>query len=331
MYILGIETSCDETAASVMKDGQTVLSSIVSSSLALHAQYGGIIPEIASRKHMESICSVTDLALTKACITKKQLDLIAVTQGPGLIGSLLVGISFARGLSLGLGLPMVGINHVRAHLYAAFIDNDISFPFVGLVVSGGHTSLYKVSSLDREKVIGATRDDAAGEAFDKVAKILGLGFPGGPVIEKLAKKGDPRAFTFRCDCGTGLDFSFSGIKTAVLYEVGKIKKIYGRLSDETIADICASFQSAVVSDLVDKSMRAARLSKARTLVVGGGVAFNNYLRMELSRAAYENGIRLLISAKDYCMDNAVMVASLGLRIFKKQGLARRLTLDPMAG
>jgi N6-L-threonylcarbamoyladenine synthase len=331
MYALGIETSCDETCASVVSDAKKVLSNVISSSLSLHARYGGIIPEIASRAHLEAICSVVDTALKEAAITPKKLDLIAVTKGPGLIGSLLVGISFARSLALSWDLPLVGINHVRSHLYAAFIENEISFPFLGLVVSGGHTSLYKVKSLDREELIGSTRDDAAGEAFDKVAKILGLGYPGGPIIEKLAKRGNPGAYAFRCDCGRGLDFSFSGIKTAVLYKAGELKKIYGRLTDEMIADICASFQEAVVKDLVAKSIRAALKSKAKTLVMGGGVAFNCYLRQRLELAAKDNNIRLFIAPKAYCLDNAAMVASLGTRVFKYKGSRKHLKLDPLAG
>ncbi|HAJ56905.1 MAG TPA: tRNA (adenosine(37)-N6)-threonylcarbamoyltransferase complex transferase subunit TsaD [Candidatus Omnitrophica bacterium] len=331
MYTLGIETSCDETAASVVCGPQKVLSNVVSSSLSLHAQYGGIIPEIASRAHLEAICSVVDTALKAAKISHKKLGLIAVTQGPGLVGSLLVGISFARSLALAWKLPLVGVNHVRAHMYASFIENKITFPFVGLVVSGGHTSLYRVSSLDREEVICSTRDDAAGEAFDKTAKILGLGYPGGPVIERLAKSGNPAAYPFRCSCGLGLDFSFSGIKTAVLYKAGGLKKIYGRLSKQVIADMCASFQDTVVRDLVVKSMRAVKKSRAMTLVVGGGVAFNGYLRDRLAQAGAENGIRILIAPKSYCLDNAAMVASLGTRLFSADKRKKYLRLDPLGG
>jgi N6-L-threonylcarbamoyladenine synthase len=329
--VLGIETSCDETCASVVRDTHHVLSNVVASSLAQHAAYGGVIPEIASRAHLESICFVVDEALKNAKIRSKDLDAIAVTQGPGLVGSLLVGISFARALSLGWDLPLLGINHVRAHLYAAFIEHKISFPFVGLVVSGGHTSLYRVKSLSEEELIGSTRDDAAGEAFDKVAKILGLGYPGGPVIEKLAQSGRKNAFSFRCDCGGGLDFSFSGIKTSVLYKVRELEKMYGNLSAETIADLCASFQEAVISDLVDKSMRAVKRAHARDLVVGGGVAFNVALRERLQGAALSQKINFFIAPKDYCLDNAAMVASLGCRFFGKKGRKRQLRLDPLVG
>ena len=331
MLALGIETSCDETCAAVVKDAQKVLSNVVASSLAQHARYGGIIPEIASRAQVESICFVVDEALRKAKVTHKDLDFLAVTQGPGLIGSLLVGHSFARALSLAWGLPLIGINHLRAHLYAAFIENKISFPFVGLVVSGGHTSLYKVKSLWQEEILGATRDDAAGEAFDQVAKILGLGYPGGPVIEKLAKDGEKKSFPFRCACGPGLDFSFSGIKTAVLYKVNELKKMYGKISHQTVVDLCASFQEAVVTDLVSKSMRAVEQTQAKTLVVGGGVAFNEYLRERLQRAAGAAGIKLFIASPEYCLDNAAMVASFATRVFKKRGTKVRLRLDPLGG
>lgn len=315
----------------MVKGAQKVLSCVVASSLKLHAPYGGVIPEIASRAHVESICDVVDEALHTSGISHKKIGLVAVTQGPGLIGSLLVGISFARSLALGWGVPLLGVNHVRSHMYAAFIEHKIGFPFVGLVVSGGHTSLYKVKSIDHEEVLGSTRDDAAGEAFDKVAKILGLGYPGGPVIEKLALKGSASAYSFRCDCGSGLDFSFSGIKTAVLYKVNHLKKMYGTLSEGMICDICASFQDAVVSGLVAKSIRAAQSIHARTLVVGGGVAFNGFLRRKLQDAADHNDIRLFIASKAHCLDNAAMVASLAARLFKSKGAQKRLKLDPLAG
>ncbi len=316
MLTLGIETSCDETAASIVRDARIVLSNQVASSLTQHVPFGGIIPEIASRAQLESVCPVVDSALKKAKVKPADLDLIAVTQGPGLIGSLLVGISFAKALSAGWKVPLLGVNHLKSHLYAAFITREISFPFVGLVVSGGHTTLYNVKGLLREEIIGATRDDAAGEAFDKVAKILGLTYPGGPIIEKMARKGRKDAFEFRCDCGPGFDFSFSGIKTAVLYKVGELKKIYGKLSLSLVCDLCASFQEAVVSDLVQKSVRAVINTGAKTLVVGGGVAFNGYLREKLESSARSNHIKLFIAAKDYCLDNAAMVASLGCRLYK---------------
>ncbi len=318
MIVLGIESSCDETCAAVVKDSSVVLSNVVASSLKFHSFYGGVIPEIASRAHLGSICIVVDAALKKARVKRQDLDLIAATQGPGLIGSLLVGISFARGLSMGWKLPLMFVDHVRAHLYAAFIKhkNVVTFPFVGLVVSGGHTSLYKVNSISCEELIGSTRDDAAGEAFDKVAKILELGYPGGPVIERMAQKGDPSAFAFRCGCGLGLDFSFSGIKTAVLYKTQELKKIYGEISEDMKADICASFQKAVVNDLVNKAVLAVKSANAKALVVGGGVVSNNILRDSLAAASCKYGIELYIARKKYCLDNAAMVASFGGRLFK---------------
>ncbi|MFH0878005.1 MAG: tRNA (adenosine(37)-N6)-threonylcarbamoyltransferase complex transferase subunit TsaD [Candidatus Omnitrophota bacterium] len=329
MFVLGIESSCDETCAAVSDGRSAILSNIVASSLPQHVPHGGVIPEIASRHHLESICFVVDEALKKSKIKPKDLDAIAVTQGPGLIGSLLVGISFARALGMGWKLPVVGVNHVRAHLYAAFIGQKITFPFVGLAVSGGHTSLYEVRSLDDQILLGATRDDAAGEAFDKVAKILGLGYPGGPVVERWACQGRPRTFDFRCDCGPGLDFSFSGIKTAVLYKVQSLKKIYGRLSRTMVADLCASFQEAVVSDLVAKAMRAATATSSKILVVGGGVAFNNYLRERLQSATRQHRIKLLMAAKPYCLDNAAMVASLGSRLIRARSHMAVLNLDAL--
>jgi len=331
MNVLGIETSCDETCASVVKDARHVLSNVVASSLKLHAAYGGIIPEIASRAHLESIVSVVDEAMHQAKVRARDLDLIAVTQGPGLIGSLLVGISFAKALSLSWKVPVVGINHLKAHLYAPFIDHDILYPFVGLVVSGGHTNLYKVSALKKEELLAATRDDAAGEAFDKVAKIMGLPYPGGPVIEKLAKGGREDAYAFRCECGDGLDFSFSGIKTAVLYKVRDLVKMYGALSQEATRDLCASFQEAVVEDLVRKSFRAAQEARAKVLVVGGGVAFNNYLRSKLEIRASALRIKLFVADKPYCLDNAAMVASLGGRYLKAKMLKYSHCLDPLMG
>ena len=310
--VLGIESSCDETCAAVARGPQRILAHAEASSLAQHAAFGGIIPEIASRAHLESIAPVVDQALRRSGTAVRDLDAVAVTQRPGLIGSLLVGTSFARALSMAWGLPLFVVDHMRAHLYAAFIEAPLTFPFVGLVVSGGHTTLYKVSGLGREALLGQTRDDAAGEAFDKVAKILGLGYPGGPAIERLAQRGRPDAFSFSCAC-EGSDFSFSGIKTAVLYKVAELKRTYGALARETVADLCASFQEAVVSDLVAKSIRAACRARTRVLAVGGGVAFNEYLRRRLREAA-PAGLRVLIAPRPYCLDNAAMVASLGCRM-----------------
>lgn len=325
MYTLGIETSCDETGAAVIKNVSGVCSNVISSSLARHVPFGGVIPEIASRAHLESISFVTDSALKGAGVSLDDIKLICVTESPGLIGSLLVGISFAKSLSIATNTKLLGLDHLKAHLYASFIDNKINFPFVGLVVSGGHTSLYEVKNLGEERLLGSTRDDAAGEAFDKVAKILGLGYPGGPIIEKLALNGNDKAYLFRCDCGKGLEFSFSGIKTALLYKYRELCRIYGKKSktgiiipEEMIADLCASFQKAVVEDLSQKALKAIFSTGAKTLAVGGGVAFNNCLRERLGSLCKENGIRLCVANKSYCLDNAAMVGSFGARLFAER-------------
>ncbi len=311
--VLGIESSCDETCAAVAAGPQEIKAHVVASSLTQHAAFGGIIPEIASRAHLESIVPVVDEALCRARTAARRLDAVAVTQNPGLIGSLLVGTSFARALSAAWELPLFVVDHIQAHLYAAFIETPLRYPFVGLVVSGGHTALYKVSALGRQAVLGATRDDAAGEAFDKVAKMLGLGYPGGPPIERLAEHGRPHAYSFRCTCD-GSDFSFSGIKTAVLYKVRELEKRYGKLDHAVVCDLCASFQEAVVNDLVAKAVRAACRHKIKDLAVGGGVAFNGYLRRRLREAAAAAGLVLTIAPRPYCLDNAAMVASLGCRL-----------------
>jgi len=314
MHILGIETSCDETAASVVQDGRKILSSEVSSSLKFHRRHGGIIPEIAFRMQLETISEVTDKSIKEAGVSLKNIDLIGVTSGPGLLGSLLIGISFAQSLSLALGIPVLGVNHLYSHLYATFLDQrDVELPFVALVVSGGHTSLFYVKDFHKIENLGQTRDDACGEAFDKVAKMLGLGYPGGPHIEKCARGGRSKKIKFRC-CGTQrpLDFSFSGIKTAVLYLV--------RNRQVTISekkDIAASFQETVIDTLIKKSLLACRLKKAHRLVVGGGVAANNRLREKFHKCANEEKVNCYFPDKTLCMDNAAMVAGLAYRLFKK--------------
>ncbi|MCX5710208.1 MAG: tRNA (adenosine(37)-N6)-threonylcarbamoyltransferase complex transferase subunit TsaD [Candidatus Omnitrophica bacterium] len=325
MYVLGIETSCDETSAAVVKDGRCVLSNSVCSSLSLHKKYGGVIPEIASRMQLETIAQVAQAALKDSGLTIKKIDLIAVTNSPGLPGSLLVGIAFAKSLSLAAGLPLVAVDHVLAHIYANFLDNTkVKLPIVALVASGGHTSLFYAKDFSRIETLGETQDDACGEAFDKVAKILGLGYPGGPIIEKLARSGDCKKFKFGCS-GTRnpLDFSFSGVKTAVLYAVK------GRqLSLKEKKDIAGSFQESAVGVLVDKSILACKKKKASSLVVGGGVAANNRLRERLIKEAGEAGIKCYFPPKSLCMDNAAMVAGLGYQLFKKGSRSDlTLTLD----
>lgn len=325
MYVLGIESSCDETSAAVVKDGTTVLSCEVSSSLKFHRKYGGIIPEIASRMQLETIVSVTDDAVKKAKLRLKDIDALCVTDQPGLLGSLLVGISFAKALSFCLGIPLLGLNHLHSHIYAAFLGKrSIKKPFIALIVSGGHTSFFLVKEFNRIDLIGSTRDDACGEAFDKVAKILGLGYPGGPYIEQASRKGDPKKIKFLCsNTQHPLDFSFSGIKTAVLYLVRE-KKTKNRHFN---ADVAASFQEAVINTLIAKSFLACKTKKISRLVLGGGVIANGYLREKFIRCAKTEGIEVYFPEKQFSLDNAAMVAGLGFQLLKK-GYSPNLLLTP---
>ncbi|MCX5697480.1 MAG: tRNA (adenosine(37)-N6)-threonylcarbamoyltransferase complex transferase subunit TsaD [Candidatus Omnitrophica bacterium] len=320
MYVLGIETSCDETSAAVVKDGKEILSNIVASSLEFHKKYGGVVPEIAFRKQLETISQVTDSAIKAAGIPLKKISLISVTNEPGLLGSLLVGISFARGLSLSRDLPLLEADHLYSHIYAGMFGlKKLPLPFVALVVSGGHTSLFYLRDFHRITPLAATQDDACGEAFDKTAKILGLGYPGGPLIERLAKNGDPKSIKFNCS-GTKhpLNFSFSGIKTAVLYYVNGIKKRQsGKLYKRQTEDICATFQETVIDTLIQKSFLACKMRRSKRLVVGGGVAANNRLREKFNSAAKEKGISVYFASPRLCMDNAAMVAGLGYQLSRR--------------
>jgi len=330
MHVLGIETSCDETGASVVYKGRKICSNITASSLKLHSKYGGVIPEIASRAQLEYINFTVDAALKKAKIKVSDLGLIAVTKGPGLIGSLLVGISFAKTLSFANKIPIIGIDHVHAHMYAPFLEAGSSkkmpkFPLMGLVVSGGHTSLYYFKNFDKFKVLGETLDDAAGEAFDKVAKLLKLGYPGGPLVEKIAQNGNAKAYSFQCGNNDDLNFSFSGIKTAVLYKVRDIER-RGKISHRQKSDLAASFQAAAVSSLVNKAMLALSRRKIKTLVVGGGVAANKYFRRKLLEEAAKNSVKVFIAPQYLCTDNAAMIAGLGYQLYrlgKKDNLSFR--------
>ena len=341
MYVLGIETSCDETAASVVKNGYSIVSREMSSSLRLHKKYGGVIPEIASRMQLESITAVVNYALEKARVALPQIGLVSVTDGPGLLGSLVVGVCFAKALSLSQTIPLLGINHLHSHIFANFLrlaqtqhrgkNNNRFFnlpkalPFVALVVSGGHTSLFYVRDVDQIEVIGQTQDDACGEAFDKVAKILGLGYPGGPLIERLARSGNAQRIRFNCSNTTQpLDFSFSGIKTAVLYytrkqsqESSKQLTIKSAIGHRLICDIAASFQEAVIDTLIKKSLLACRLKSTNRLVVGGGVAANSRLREKFSQQMRRENITISFPHPELCTDNAAMVAALGYWLFKK--------------
>ena len=318
----GIETSCDETSAAAVRGGRYVLSNPVSSSIDLHAKYGGIVPEIASRMQLETIAQVADSALDEAGIALKDISLISVTSGPGLAGSLLVGISFAKALGVYLGVPLVGVDHVHSHIYANFLDSEgVEFPFVALVVSGGHTSLFYVKDFNKIETLGQTQDDACGEAFDKVAKILGLGYPGGPFIEKMARQGNPAKARFACS-GTKrpLDFSFSGIKTAVLY-MARSSKL--RLKDKR--DIAASFQEAAIDALIRKSFMACKSKKTFRLVIGGGVVANSRLREKFTASAKVSRVRCFFPPRQLCTDNAAMVAGFGYQLFRK-GLRPELAL-----
>jgi N6-L-threonylcarbamoyladenine synthase len=333
MYVLGIESSCDETSVAIVKDGKRVLSNAVASSLKFHKIYGGVIPEIASRMQLETITQVAEAAVKESGISLKNISLVSVTNEPGLKGSLLVGISFAKAVSLSLDIPLLGIDHLCSHIYANFLEREhLKLPAVALVVSGGHTSLFYVADFDKIKLLGSTQDDACGEAFDKVAKILGLGYPGGPLIEKLSKKGNPQKIKFSCsNTKEPLDFSFSGIKTAVLYFVQKLPgSVHSTRSVlctvYSVHDIAASFQETVINVLIKKSLLACRLTKTKRLIVGGGVAANNRLRDKFFQETQKNNIACFFPAKKLCMDNAAMVAGLGYQLFKK-GIRSDLRLN----
>ncbi len=329
MLVLGIETSCDETSVSVVENGRKVLSNVVSSSVRLHQKYGGIIPEIAFRKQLETIAPVAESALRDAGIDLGDIGLISVTDNPGLLGSLVVGISFAKALSLAAEIPLLGVNHLHSHIFAGFLEEKKPrFPFTALIVSGGHTSLYYVRDFDRIELAGSTKDDACGEAFDKVAKILRQGYPGGPVIEQLSRRGDPRRVRFNClNSKEPYNFSFSGIKTAVLYHVDKHAQ-KGALSGKSafVCDTAAAFQDAVIEALVVKSLAACKAYKTGSLVIGGGVAANGRLRAVFAREGKVRGIGVFFPSLAYCMDNAAMVACLGYHLYKK-GHTSGLDLD----
>ncbi len=302
--ILAIETSCDETAAAVVEDGRLVRSSVVSSQVVTHAPYGGVVPEVAGRAHVELLTPVVTEAMSRAGVGGADLDAVAATIGPGLIGSLLVGVSAAKAYSLAWGLPFVGVNHLEGHLHAAFVeDPDMALPAVVLLVSGGHTMLIEMVAGGRYRLLGQTIDDAAGEAFDKVARFLGLGYPGGPAIDTLSAEGDRNAIAFpRGLRGDGFDFSFSGLKTSVINYVR-------HHPDVATADVAASFQEAVVDVLVEKTMLAAAHARARSVCIGGGVAANSALRDRVVNAAEKDGLTAFVPSRAMCTDNAAMVGA----------------------
>ena len=340
MKILAIESSCDETSAAVIGDNCTVLSNVISSQIEFHKKYGGIVPEIASRKHVEVISPVIEEAMQKANATYKDLDAVAVTYGPGLIGSLIVGVSAAKAIAYSMDIPLIGVNHLEGHIYANFLTPDSqpptpNFPFVCLIVSGGHTSLVLVEGHGKYKTIGQTRDDAAGEAYDKIARFLNLGYPGGPVIDKLAKEGNPDAIPFKrpmLEEGFGYDFSFSGIKTAVVNYVNR-QSVAGASSETSsvtrVADIVASFQQAVVDVLVEKTIRAANDFNCKEIALAGGVSANSELRTQLLNRCKVEQLTAHIPSLIYCTDNAAMIGAVAF--YKSKGKEfSDLALSPVA-
>ncbi|MDY0222401.1 MAG: tRNA (adenosine(37)-N6)-threonylcarbamoyltransferase complex transferase subunit TsaD [Desulfobacterium sp.] len=321
MIILGIESSCDDTAAAVVSDQNIVLSSVVSSQVEVHHRYGGVVPELASRMHIEAISPVVAKAVEQAGISLDQIEGVAVTRGPGLIGALLVGFSFAKAFAWARDIPWTGVNHLEGHIYSTLLSDDPpEFPFTVLLASGGHTSIFHVASQDRFELLGQTRDDAAGEAFDKVAKMLGLGYPGGAVVEKLAAKGDPclidfpRALLDR----EGFDFSFSGLKSSVAR--------YIQLNSENLVEmmphIAAGFQAAVTDVLVFKLIQAARKTRSSRIAIAGGVSANSYLAARMKKEAAENGMTLYLPPRAFCGDNAAMIAARGHRLILQGDLCQ---------
>jgi N6-L-threonylcarbamoyladenine synthase len=305
--ILGVETSCDETAAAIVKNGREIMSNVVNSQVAIHQQFGGVVPEVASRKHIENIAAVVDAAFVEAGLFYSDIDAVAVTTMPGLIGALLVGLSFAKAFAYGLNRPLIAVNHLHGHIYANFLEHQhIAFPAICLVVSGGHTSLLYMQGVSDFKMIGSTKDDAAGEAFDKVARFLGLGYPGGPAMERAAREGTaglyhlPRVFLDRTD----YEFSFSGLKTAAMNLWKKLEKNV----DVKVGDLAAEFQAALVEVLVEKTIRAADQYGVETIMLAGGVAANQSLREKMSAAANKKQYKLYFPSLQLCTDNAAMIA-----------------------
>ena len=318
VLILAIESSCDETAASVIENGRNVLSNIISSQIEIHKEYGGVVPEVASRKHIENINDVVEEALKKAEIDSEKIDAIAVTYGPGLVGALLVGVNFAKGLSYAWNKPLIGVNHIEGHISANYIqDKSLEPPFICLVASGGHTHLVYVRDYGEYEIMGKTRDDAAGEAFDKIARSIGLGYPGGPLIDEAAKKGNKEAIKFPrvvIDDDT-LDFSFSGLKSSVLNYIHNSKQ---KNEEVSAGDVAASFQAAVVEVLVLKTVKAAKLKNCSTIALAGGVASNSSLRESLQEECVKNNYKFTKPAPVLCTDNAAMIGCAGYYKYLKK-------------
>jgi N6-L-threonylcarbamoyladenine synthase len=320
VYILAIESSCDDTAAAVLCNDK-VLSNVVANQL-IHNQYGGVVPELASRAHQQNIVPVIDAALKKANVTKNQLSAIAFTQGPGLMGSLLVGSSFAKSLSLALGIPLIAVNHMHAHILAHFIEEEgfdkPTFPFLALTISGGHTQIVRIDNFFDLTIIGETTDDAVGEAFDKSAKILGLPYPGGPLVDKYAQLGNPKAFAFTKPKVPGLNFSFSGLKTAILYFIQKKKIENPNFVEENLNDICASIQYTIIEILMDKLKLAVKETGITQIAIGGGVSANSGIRKTLKETEQKYGWKTFIPKFEYTTDNAAMIGIVGYQKFLSQ-------------
>ena len=318
LIVLGIESSCDETSAAILK-GSKVLSNIIASQ-KIHEEYGGVVPELASRAHQQNIIPVVDVAIKSSNIDKKDIDLIAYTKGPGLLGSLLVGTSFAKSLSFSLNIPLVSVNHMQAHILAHFIKHEEQekpkFPFLCLTVSGGHTQIVRVENYNEMKIIGSTLDDAAGEAFDKSAKVLGLKYPGGPLIDKYAKEGNINAFTFGKPKIDNLDFSFSGLKTSIMNKINTSLQKDKNFISNNLEDLCASIQESIVSILIDKIYKASLQTGISNIAIAGGVSANSYLRKKLIELGKNNNFNIYIPKFEYCTDNAAMIAIAGKYKFK---------------
>ena len=331
IYILGIESSCDDTAAAVLKDGKIVSNKVANQSI--HEQYGGVVPELASRAHQQNIVPVVDLALKEAGVDKKDLSAIAFTKGPGLLGSLLVGASFAKSMSLALDIPLIGVHHMKAHILAHFIqDNEMKlpdFPFLALTISGGHTQIVQVNNHFDFKILGETRDDAVGEAFDKSAKIMGLPYPGGPLIDKYAQKGNPKAFRFPKPKVPGMDFSFSGLKTSILYFLQKQTRENPHFIEENLADLSASIQYTIVNILMDKLKLAVETTGINRIAIAGGVSANSGIRNALLEAEKKMNWQVYIPKFEFTTDNAAMIAIVGYLKYQV-GMFDDLSLVPKA-
>ncbi|MDG2139548.1 MAG: tRNA (adenosine(37)-N6)-threonylcarbamoyltransferase complex transferase subunit TsaD [Flavobacteriales bacterium] len=323
VIILAIESSCDDTSAAILKD-RKILSNIVANQ-EVHSLYGGVVPELASRAHQQNIIPVVDSAIKKAKIKKSDINLIAYTKGPGLLGSLLVGSSFAKSLALGLDIPLVSVNHMKAHILAHFIDHKEqkkpNFPFLCLTVSGGHTQIVVVKDFNDMEMIGTTLDDAAGEAFDKSAKVLGLRYPGGPLIDKYAKNGNINAFTFGKPKIEGLNFSFSGLKTSILNKINSSLMTDPNFIDKNLNNLCASIQHSIISILLEKINKAITKTKIKNIAIAGGVSANSYLRSELKKLATNKNLEIYIPKFEFCTDNAAMIAIAGKYKFSNNEFA----------